>query len=59
MSRLNIFKKGWIDMVFEGRNKSYGAYELRKKNPRTTLIALATSFAVTNPIRYLLFVWFW
>jgi protein TonB len=38
--RLDIFKQKWIDMVFEGRNKSYGAYELRKKNPRTTLFAL-------------------
>ncbi|WP_026706119.1 energy transducer TonB [Flavobacterium soli] len=39
--KLDIYKQKWIDMVFEGRNKSYGAYELRKKNPRTTLIALA------------------
>ena len=27
-------------MVFEGKNKSYGAYELRKDNTKTTLIAL-------------------
>jgi periplasmic protein TonB len=38
--KLDLFKQKWIDMVFEGRNKSYGAYELRKKNPKTTLIAL-------------------
>ncbi|MGK4566020.1 hypothetical protein [Flavobacterium sp. 3HN19-14] len=38
--KLDIYRDKWIDMVFEGRNKSYGAYELRKKNPRTTLIAL-------------------
>src|SRR5690606_24243522 len=31
---------------FEGRNKSYGAYELRKKNPRTTLIALIIGSSV-------------
>lgn len=44
--KLDIFKQKWIDMVFEGRNKSYGAYELRKKNPRTTLIALAIGASV-------------
>lgn len=44
--KLDIFKQRWIDMVFEGRNKSYGAYELRKKNPRTTLIALAIGASV-------------
>lgn len=44
--KLDIFKQKWIDMVFEGRNKSYGAYELRKKNPRTTLIALAIGSSV-------------
>ncbi|MDI1257631.1 MAG: energy transducer TonB [Flavobacterium sp.] len=39
--KLDIYKQKWIDMVFEGRNKSYGAYELRKQNPKTTMIALA------------------
>ena len=38
--KLDIYKQKWIDMVFEGRNKSYGAYELRQKNPRMTMIAL-------------------
>lgn len=44
--KLDIFKQKWIDMVFEGRNKSYGAYELRKKNPRTTLLALVIGASV-------------
>ncbi|WP_306353981.1 energy transducer TonB [Flavobacterium sp. '19STA2R22 D10 B1'] len=38
--KLDIFKKQWIDLVFEGRNKSYGAYELRTENPKTTVKAL-------------------
>lgn len=38
--KLDIFKKNWLDIVFEGRNKAYGAYELRKENPKTTMIAL-------------------
>lgn len=40
MSKLNIFKSEWIDMVFEGRNKKYGAYQLRNENPKTTTRAL-------------------
>lgn len=47
--KLDLFKKQWLDVVFEGRNKSYGAYELRKKSGRASLIALgigALFFAV-------------
>ena len=47
--KLDIYKQKWIDMVFEGRNKAYGAYVLRKENPKVTLISLligGTVFAV-------------
>lgn len=40
MSNLNIFSQSWNDNVFEGRNKEYGAYQLRQENPKTTLKAL-------------------
>jgi len=36
----SIFNKQWIDLVFEGRNKNYGAYQLRSENPKTTTIAI-------------------
>ena len=36
MSKLDILKKDWIDIVFAGRNKEYGAYQLRKDNVKTT-----------------------
>ena len=39
-SKLDILKQEWIDVVFSGRNKSYGAYELRKSNPKNTNKAL-------------------
>lgn len=39
--KLDIYKQKWLDMVFEGRNKSYGAYELRQQSPKTTMISLA------------------
>lgn len=40
MNSVNIFGKSWLDLVFEGKNKSYGAYQLRRENSRTTLLAL-------------------
>lgn len=39
-SKLDIFRKEWLDVVFDGRNKAYGAYELRKLSPRATTIGL-------------------
>jgi protein TonB len=39
-SKLDILKQEWIDVVFSGRNKAYGAYELRKSNPGNTNRAL-------------------
>jgi periplasmic protein TonB len=38
--KLDILKNQWLDIVFEGRNKSYGAYDLRKSNPKVSLKAL-------------------
>ncbi|HVS92274.1 MAG TPA: TonB family protein [Mucilaginibacter sp.] len=39
-SKLDILKPEWIDVVFTDRNKAYGAYDLRKQNPKTTNKAL-------------------
>ena len=46
MSNVSIFESRWIDLVFEGRNKEYGAYQLRRENPRTTLKALFLGFLI-------------
>lgn len=40
-SKLDLFKKEWLDVVFENRNKEYGAYQLRKLAPKATNIGLA------------------
>jgi protein TonB len=40
MSNVSIYEKNWIDLVFEGKNKAYGAYQLRQENSRTSLFAL-------------------
>jgi len=38
--KLDLLKNQWLEIVFEGRNKLYGAYELRKTNGKTTLRSL-------------------
>jgi protein TonB len=53
--KLDIFTNQWLDIVFEGRNKAYGAYELRKTNNKTTVKALVLgaivfALAVSAPL---------
>ncbi|MEN2400441.1 energy transducer TonB [Flavobacterium sp. MC2016-06] len=40
MSKLSIYETKWTDLVFENRNKEYGAYQLRQENSKTTITAL-------------------
>lgn len=44
-SKLDIFKKEWMEVVFEGRNKAYGAYVLRKLAPKATNTGLVIASA--------------
>ena len=47
MSKLSIFAPQWIDLVFENRNKDYGAYQLRQENPKTLFFSLFMAIAFT------------
>jgi protein TonB len=40
MSKSNIYETNWTDLVFENKNKEYGAYQLRQENSKTTITAL-------------------
>ncbi|OCB76495.1 energy transducer TonB [Flavobacterium crassostreae] len=40
MSKSSIYETNWIDLVFENKNKEYGAYVLRKENAKTSFFAL-------------------
>ncbi|MEN2414973.1 energy transducer TonB [Flavobacterium mesophilum] len=40
MSKSSIYESKWIDLVFENKNKEYGAYQLRQENSKTTVTAL-------------------
>ena len=58
--KLDIFKNQWLDIVFDGRNKSYGAYQLRKSNTKTSVKALVIGsilfgLAVSTPLILSLF----
>ena len=51
MEANKILQADFLDLLFEDRNKEYGAYELRKKyNKRITLALLITAGIVAGAI---------
>ncbi|MEG1266154.1 MAG: energy transducer TonB [Myroides sp.] len=50
MSSLNLFGKEWGNIVFENRNKLYGAYKLRQESAKTTFMALAIGIGTLSMI---------
>jgi len=53
--KLDLIKNQWVEIVFEGRNKLYGAYQLRKTNRKTSFRALFIgsvlfSLAISAPL---------
>ncbi len=40
MSKIDLISNEWTDLVFEGRNQSYGAYQLRKSTGKRNVWAL-------------------
>ncbi|MFA7444434.1 MAG: TonB family protein [Flavobacteriaceae bacterium] len=53
--KINLFNGAWVDTIFEGRNKEYGAYVLRKENGKVSVIALIIgavifSLAISTPV---------
>ena len=45
MSKIDLIDNGWVDLVFEGKNQAYGAYQLRKDTGSRNLKALIVMFA--------------
>lgn len=50
MSKIDLIDNNWVDLVFEGKNKEYGAYVLRKntgkRNVWSVIIMLAIAAAL-------------
>ena len=45
MGKIDLIDNGWVDLVFDGKNQAYGAYQLRKDTGKRNLKALLTMFA--------------
>lgn len=50
MSKLSIYENSWINLVFEGKNKDYGAYQLRRESDRTTAIAFLFGLVLVSAV---------
>jgi periplasmic protein TonB len=48
--KFNIYDTEWLDLIFKGRNQSYGAYELRKHYARTLLRSMWITAAILSAI---------
>ena len=44
MSKIDLIDNSWVDLVFEGKNQAYGAYQLRKSTGSRNAKALISMF---------------
>lgn len=56
-SKISLFTKEWCEIIFEGKNKEYGGYVLRRdadKRHRTALILVVVSFSLAASLPVIL-----
>ena len=46
MAKIDLIDNSWVDLVFEGKNQAYGAYQLRKNTGRRNVYSLLVMFAI-------------
>ncbi len=46
MAKIDLIDNGWVDLVFEGKNHAYGAYQLRKETGKRNAKALLVMFII-------------
>ncbi len=51
---IDLDSKQWLDLVFEGKNKKYGAYELRESSSRRHLMAIGVVVIAAVALVFLL-----
>ncbi len=44
ISKFDLYKSEWLELVFENRNKRYGAYQLRRDHSRDMVLAMTITF---------------
>lgn len=54
MAKIDLTSMEWCELVFEGRNKTYGAYDLRQKSPKRhnvsmVIVVIVAFLAFTIP----------
>ncbi len=54
MANIDLSSQEWCDLIFEGRNKAYGAYEMRSSSPKrhnlaTLIVVVVALLAFTLP----------
>jgi protein TonB len=54
---VDLSSKEWTDLIFEGRNKEYGAYQLRAQSDRRHNLALLWTLIGLAIISLLVFLW--
>ena len=54
MAQIDLTRNGWCDLIFEGRNKEYGAYKLRTQTGKRNLKAIIT-IAILSALCIILF----
>jgi protein TonB len=54
ISKFDLYKSEWLELVFDDRNKAYGAYELRQHYSRTMIKAMAIAFLTIMGIAVLI-----
>jgi len=45
-TQINIFTTEWCNLIFEGKNKNYGAYELRQMSAKRHVLAILLSVSI-------------
>lgn len=54
MAQIDLTRNGWCDLIFEGRNKEYGAYKLRTQTGKRNFKAIIT-IAILAALSIILF----
>ena len=45
MSKVDLIDNSWVELVFENKNKNYGAYQLRKDTGKRNVKAMVIVFS--------------
>ena len=57
MRKIDMTSKEWCDIIFEGKNKKYGAYKLRiESTHRNMIVIIALVTIIALPFLFMLLV---